>query len=619
MSAFSIFFFIVLVLHLFSALLRAEADGCNMPQRCRRGPSIRFPFRIKDKQSQNCGYPGFDIYCSNNGDTMLDLPTSISLTVKKIDYTSQRIDLFDPQKCLAQKLQDLNLSSSPFKFVDNNNNNYNNGGDGYTIFNCSNSIRDLLYHVPCLSDSRYQFYAVPNSSYMDSVSLTNCTSYHNVPSVPSDVFAKNNVYLNWSEPACGVNCENSRTMCAPSNISTAKFMCVRKPPSDKEKKKNFKIAGATIGSFILFTTLTALILVIFKIIKDRENRKKVEGFLEDYRALKPTRFCYSDIRKITNQFSEKLGEGGYGVVYKGKLSTEISVAVKVLNNSKENGEEFVNEVKTIGRIHHVNVVRLVGFCAEGFRRVLVYEFLPNESLEKFIFQSESKRASLSWEKLLEIALGIAKGVEYLHQGCDQQILHFDIKPHNILLDQNFSPKVCDFGLAKLCSKEQSAVTMTAARGTMGYIAPELLSRTFGRVSYKSDVYSFGMLLLEMVGGRKNVDLDINNSKVYFPQWIYNHLNLGDEFWVHIEEGEEGNIARKLTIVGLHCIQWYPADRPSMKEVVQMLEGDGTDLVMPPNPFPTTNATHLVAGIPQAPFQIELPLILESESENGAIA
>ncbi|XP_047982332.1 rust resistance kinase Lr10-like [Salvia hispanica] len=618
MSVFSNFFFyILLVLHLLSALHSAEADACNNQQRCgRHSPQIRFPFGFK--HNQNCSsYPGFEVYCSN-GDTMLDLSSSINLKVKKIDYLSQRIILSDPQNCLARKFQDLNLSSSPFQFVTDNSN--DNNGDGYIVFNCSSSIRDLQFRVPCLSSgSVYEFYAVSNSSYMDSVSLTNCTSYHNVPNVPSYVFAKNDVVMNWSEPACGANCEALGKSCAPSNVSTTNVICVNRPLSDKEKRRKMLIAGATIGSFFLLAAITILVFVIYKIIKDRENRKKVEGFLEDYRALKPTRFCYSDIRKITNQFSEKLGEGGYGVVYKGKLSTEISVAVKVLNNSKENGEEFVNEVKTIGRIHHVNVVRLVGFCAEGFRRVLVYEFLPNESLEKFIFQSESKRASLSWERLLEIALGIAKGVEYLHQGCDQQILHFDIKPHNILLDQNFSPKVSDFGLAKLCSKEQSAVTMTAARGTMGYIAPELLSRTFGRVSYKSDVYSFGMLLLEMVGGRKNVDLDINNSKVYFPQWIYNHLNLGDEFWVHVEEGEKGNIARKLTIVGLHCIQWYPADRPSMKAVVQMLEGDGTDLVMPPNPFPTTNATHLVAGIPQAPFQIELPLILESESENGAIA
>ena len=130
----------------------------------------------------------------------------------------------------------------------------------------------------------------------------------------------------------------------------------------------------------------------------------------------------------------------------------------------------------MGRIHHVNVVRLVGFCADGVKRALMYEFLPNDSLNKFIF---SAKHSLGWEKLQSIAIGIAKGIEYLHQGCEQRILHFDIKPHNILLDHNFNPKISDFGLAKLCSKDQSVVSMTIARGTMGYITREIFLGILG--------------------------------------------------------------------------------------------------------------------------------------------
>ncbi|RVX01851.1 Rust resistance kinase Lr10 [Vitis vinifera] len=175
-----------------------------------------------------------------------------------------------------------------------------------------------------------------------------------------------------------------------------------------------------------------------------------------------------------------------------------------------------------------------------------------------------KTYSLGWEKLQDIAIGIAKGIEYLHQGCDQRILHFDIKPHNILLDENFNPKISDFGLAKLCSKDQSAVSMTVARGTMGYIAPEVLSRNFGNASYKSDVYSFGMLLLEMVGGRKNIDVTMETNQVYFPEWVYNQLDQGEDVHIRIEEEGDIKIAKKLTIVGLWCIQWYPIDRPSMK-------------------------------------------------------
>ena len=236
--------------------------------------------------------------------------------------------------------------------------------------------------------------------------------------------------------------------------------------------------------------------------------------MEDYRALKPSRYSYADIRKITNKFKYVLGQGGYGIGYKGKLSNEVLVAVKIINNLWGNGEDFINEMTTMVRIHHVNVVRLVGFCADEAKRALIYEFLPNDSLDKFIF---SAKHSLGWEKLQSIALGIAKGIEYLHQGCEQKILHFDIKPHNILLDQNFNPKISDFGLAKLCSKDQSVVSMTIARGTIGYIASEVLSRNFGNVSYKLDVYSFEMLLLEMVSGRKNVDTIAENPRNLLPE------------------------------------------------------------------------------------------------------
>ncbi|CAL8119104.1 unnamed protein product [Prunus armeniaca] len=230
----------------------------------------------------------------------------------------------------------------------------------------------------------------------------------------------------------------------------------------------------------------------------------------------------------------------------------------------------------MGHIHHVNVVFLVGFCADGFRRALAYEFFSNGSLQDYISSVGNKNGSSGWDKLQDIAIGIARGVEYLHQGCDRRILHFDIKPRNVLLDHNFTPKISDFGLAKLCSKDQSAVSMTTARGTMGYIAPEVFSRNFGNVSYKSDVYSFGMLLLEMVGGRTNVSSPTENTnEIYYPEWIYNLLEEGDDLRTHMGEEGDGKIPNKLAIVGLWCIQWYPVNRPSMKAVVQMLEKEKT--------------------------------------------
>jgi serine/threonine protein kinase len=371
-------------------------------------------------------------------------------------------------------------------------------------------------------------------------------------------------------------------------------------------------AGIILGSCLILLFIFALYHFYTYDKVEKEHQEKIKKFLEDYRNFRPTRYSYADIKRITSQFSEKLGEGAYGTVFKGKLSNEIYVAVKILNSSMGNGEEFINEVGTMGTIHHVNVVRLVGFCADGFRRAVVYEFLPNDSLEKLISSTDAKSRILKWDKLQDIAFGVAKGIEYLHQGCDQRILHFDIKPHNVLLDQNFNPKISDFGLAKLCSKDQSVVSMTTARGTIGYIAPEVFSRNFGNVSSKADVYSFGILLLEIVGGRKNVDVTVENtSQVYFPEWIYNLLEQKEDIRIIVEDDGDAKIAKKLAIVGLWCIQWHPMDRPSIKDVVQMLEGEEDKLTMPPNPFASAGPVKVNANIPTKRLNLELEVIPES--------
>ncbi|CAN0843452.1 Rust resistance kinase Lr10 [Linum grandiflorum] len=226
----------------------------------------------------------------------------------------------------------------------------------------------------------------------------------------------------------------------------------------------------------------------------------------------------------------------------------------------------------MARIHHFNVVRLIGFCADGFRRALVYEYLQNDTLQKYISSYSPK---LDWKKLQDIALGITK---------------FDIKPHNILLDHEFNPKVLDFGLSKLCAKDQSAISMTTARGTISYIAPEVFSQNFGSVIYKAGVYNFGMLLLEMVGERKNVDeTTVDGDQIYFLEWIYNLFD---------ESGEDMRV--EIEVSGLWFIQWKVSDRPTMKLVVQMLEGEGDSLTLPPNPVASSNygglrMTRLQAG------------------------
>ena len=251
--------------------------------------------------------------------------------------------------------------------------------------------------------------------------------------------------------------------------------------------------------------------------------------------------------------------------------------------SKANTQEFINEVATIGKIHHVNVVRLVGFHAGRSKRALIYDFMPNGSLEKYIF-SEQGDSSLTYNQMFKISLGVARGIEYLHCGCDVKILHFDIKPHNILLDENFTPKILDFGLAKLYPTDNSIVSLIVARGTFGYMAPELLYKNIGGVSHKADVYSFGMLLMEMAGRRWNLNAFVDHySQVYFPSWVYNQLNKGKGIEMGDASEEDGLLVKKMMLVALWCIQMKPDDRPSMSKVVEMLQGSVTLLPMPPKP------------------------------------
>ncbi|KAJ9189241.1 hypothetical protein P3X46_000558 [Hevea brasiliensis] len=343
----------------------------------------------------------------------------------------------------------------------------------------------------------------------------------------------------------------------------------------------------------------------------------IEEFLQSHNNLMPIRYSYSNIRKITGGFKEKLGEGGFGSVYKGKLRSGQFVAVKILDKSKADGQDFINEVATIGKIHHVNVVRLIGFCADRTKQALIYEFMSKGSLNNYI-DCHKGSISLSWEKLYEISLGVAHGIEYLHQGCDMQILHFDIKPHNVLLDENFTPKISDFGLAKFYPTKGSIASLTAKRGTLGYMAPEIFYKNIGRVSNKADVYSFGQLVLEIADRGKKVNgFAASLSEVYSPFRVYDQLSSGN---LPIEDtAEEENIkARKMIITGLWCVQFQPSDRPAMNKVVEMLEGDIESLQMPPRPvlFPVDSVTTESNSLAENPSQGTLGNILLSVVGEG---
>jgi serine/threonine protein kinase len=237
----------------------------------------------------------------------------------------------------------------------------------------------------------------------------------------------------------------------------------------------------------------------------------------------PARFTYSALARATKDFSTKIGEGGFGSVYLGLLENETQLAVKKLEGVGQGAKEFKAEVSIIGSIHHVHLVKLKGFCAEGPHRLLVYEYMARGSLDKWIFKNSENTLLLTWETRYNIAIGTAKGLAYLHEECEVRIIHCDIKPQNVLLDDNFMAKVSDFGLAKLMSREQSHV-FTTLRGTRGYLAPEWITNY--AISEKSDVFSYGMLLLEIIGGRKNYDQWEGSEKAHFPSYVSRMMEEG---------------------------------------------------------------------------------------------
>ncbi|KAG8044391.1 hypothetical protein GUJ93_ZPchr0050g33544 [Zizania palustris] len=296
---------------------------------------------------------------------------------------------------------------------------------------------------------------------------------------------------------------------------------------------------------------------------------------------RPVRFSSSQLQEMTSNYAERLGAGGFGVVYKGELrGSGLSVAVKVLGSGmgKRAEEQFMAEIGTIGRTSHVNLARLYGFCFDADLKALVYECMPNGSLERYLFvDGGGQDRQLGFDELYRIAVGTAKAIRYLHDECARRIIHYDIKPGNVLLDQGFEPKVADFGLARLCDREKTHLTMTGGgRGTPGYAAPELWMPV--PVTHKCDVYSYGMLLFEILGGRRNYMQELDSQEQWYPRWVWQRLERGETEAVVARARALGGAGRRkkaerMCAVALWCVQYRPEERPSMSSVVQMLEDD----------------------------------------------
>ncbi|KAJ9167736.1 hypothetical protein P3X46_019339 [Hevea brasiliensis] len=341
-------------------------------------------------------------------------------------------------------------------------------------------------------------------------------------------------------------------------------------------KKGFPFVVIIVVATVL--VIFGLLYVAFRYYKNKkrlpaspQETSEDDNFLEGLSGM-PIRYSYRDLQTATNNFSVKLGHGGFGSVYEGVLQDGTRLAVKKLEGIGQGKKEFRAEVSIIGSIHHHHLVRLKGFCAEGSHRLLAYEFMANGSLDKWIFKRNNEDFLLDWDTRFNIALGTAKGLAYLHEDCDVKIIHCDIKPENVLLDSHFNAKVSDFGLAKLMNREQSHV-FTTLRGTRGYLAPEWITNY--AISEKSDVYSYGMLLLEIIGGRKNFDPSLSSEKSHFPSYAFRMMEEGKvreilDSELNLDENDK-RVSTAIK-VALWCAQEDMHLRPPMPKVVQMLEG-----------------------------------------------
>ncbi|CAH9094569.1 unnamed protein product [Cuscuta epithymum] len=584
-----IFMFAAVFLNLFHL---SEGKTCA-PSSCGHIRNISYPFRL-NTDPKHCGDERFTLFCENNNATVLHF-NSGKYNVRSINYTALTIRVSDVG------VREDDCSSFPISPLSGR---YEYLTDTMVLVSCPIPLNSpsFIDTSPCFSSGNYSYLAPARKtglgdlqvgcSIVKSVLVPAGRNYTSYEEIHQDLFSGFELY--WDRAAAPAHYVY---MCEIYHFLRINHGSCRQVDARKVRAVVIQILYTLKGSGLDIIYLICLLqaakasigapFMIALLIYTWRRRHlsaydKVEDFLKNHNNLMPIRYSYSEIKKMTGGFKEMLGKGGFGAVYKGKLRSGHFAAVKMLLNSKGNGEDFISEVATIERIHHVNVVQLIGFCVEGCKRALVYEFMPNGSLDKYLLSQEGLTSTMSWEEMFRISVGVARGIQYLHQGCDMQILHFDIKPHNILLDENFTPKVSDFGLARLYSKANNTIaTLTAARGTIGYMAPELFYKNIGRVSYKADVYSFGMLVLDMAGKRNKLNISTNDSSQYFPEWVYNQVSEGRNGEIGGTTEEENKIAKKMVMVGLWCIEMNPCNRPSMNKVVDMLNGDVDGLQLPP--------------------------------------
>ncbi|KAF2611500.1 hypothetical protein F2Q70_00013318 [Brassica cretica] len=356
-----------------------------------------------------------------------------------------------------------------------------------------------------------------------------------------------------------------------------------------------RLSTGIVVAITVATVFGVLILLVLGYVLCRRRNSYQRTQFEtdsDISTTHSSQYNFKTIEAATNNFSSsnKLGEGGFGEVYKGTLSTGTEVAVKRLSKMSGQGtREFRNEAVLVSKLQHRNLVRLLGFCLEGKEKILIYEFVPNKSLDYFLFDPEKQR--LDWTQQYKIIGGIARGILYLHQDSQLTIIHRDLKASNILLDADMVPKISDFGLSTIFGIEQTQGNTNRIAGTYAYMSPEYAMQ--GQFSMKSDVYSFGVLVLEIISGKKN-------SNVYQMDETSTAGNLVSNAWrlwrngsplelldPAIRRNNQSNEVTRCIHIALLCVQDNPEDRPMLSTIILMLTSNTITLPVPnlPSFFP----------------------------------
>ncbi|KAJ8549701.1 hypothetical protein K7X08_033408 [Anisodus acutangulus] len=425
------------------------------------------------------------------------------------------------------------------------------------------------------------FALVQCTADLSAESCINCLSagYRSLPTCPC--YGKQG--LNFRMPSCNFRYE---TYSFFDELPTE-----APPPPPPPSGKDGKTARTVIIIVVPTVTVVILIVCISVILMKRRKRKKLEEIQsihgDDISTAESLQYDFSTIRAATDNFSSanKLGQGGFGPVYKGKLPNGEEVAVKRLSADSGQGDlEFKNEVLLVARLQHRNLVRLLGFCLDGTERLLVYEFVPNASLDHFLFD-RVKRRQLDWERRSKIIGGVAKGILYLHEDSRLRIIHRDLKASNVLIDEEMNPKIADFGMARLFTLDETQGNTSRIVGTYGYMAPEYAMH--GQFSVKSDVFSFGVLVLEILSGQKTTCFRNGESveDLLSYAWTNWHEGTATNLIDPILRGSSG-LARDIMRcihIALLCVQENVADRPTMAAVVLMLSSLSLSLPLPSGP------------------------------------